>query len=643
MKRPVSLRLRVLLLFAGFAVLLLAGSGLSLWAEARRLPGDVMASGDTLDALIRTGVIQCFGISAATALLWMFVDYHLVQPIEALAGALRTVRPPDIARARYLGDLGPAIAAAVDESSRTTDALHEAVAAQGAELQREKETLGAIFADFGAGAVMADRNGRVTLYNAAAVRFLPELALDRKLSSQIAPAVIEAGLARLDTGAAATDLACLTHDGTRLAGRMRRIGEDILLILQERRPDGPPPHDAFEALRRHAATLVPMLDALDGPIPEDLARAIRTEGRGLAAAARRLTDAMAKADAVAARAMPGELFAGLEVQGDLPDHAVWAEAAALNALLRFLHARLLDEIGDLRLQARLAGQSELHLLLEWVGNALPVDRLDEWLSESPDPGQPGLTGAEILAAHETGIWPESDSAGSRLVLPLRMVDAADEMAGLTYDFGLASRGVSTSRLADLTYVVFDTETTGLAEDDRMVQIAGLRITRGRLTGESFETLVNPGRPIPRRATAIHGITDAMVADAPGPGSALISFHHFAQDAVLVAHNAPFDMGMLRNTGQGPEFDNRVLDTVLLSAMIWGGAVSHTLDALAARLGIAISAGQRHTAMGDARATAEIFLKLIPALEAKGISSFEDIKAEARKYRRLIRDIDTHRP
>ena len=643
MKRPAGLRLRVLLLFAGFAVLMLAGSGLSLWAEARRLPGAVMASGDTLDVLIRTGVIQFFGILAATAILWLLVDRHIVQPIDALAGSLRTGSPPDMTRARYLGDLGPAIAAAVGERSRMTDALRDAVAAQGAELQREKETLDSIFADFGAAAVMADRNGRVTLYNAAALRFLPGLALDRKLSSQIAPAVIEAGLARLGTGAVATDLACLTRDGRRLSGRMRRIGEDILLILQERRPDGPPPQEALEALRRHAATLVPMLDSLDGPIPQDLARAIRAEGQGLAATVRRLTDAMAGGDRVAARAEPGELVAGLKVQGDLPEQTIRAEAAAMNALLRFLHDRLSDEIGDLRLQARLAGQSELHLLLEWAGKPLPVDRLDEWLSESPDPGQPGLTGAGILAAHETGIWPESDSAGSRLVLPLRMVGAADEAAGLTYDFGLASRGVSPSRLADLTYVVFDTETTGLAEDDRMVQIAGLRIARGRLTGESFETLVNPGRPVPRRATAIHGITDAKVADAPGPGPALTAFHHFAQDAILVAHNAPFDMGMLHNTGEGPDFDNSVLDTVLLSAMIWGGAVSHTLDALAARLGVAISPQQRHTAMGDARATAEIFLKLIPALEAKGIHGFEDVRTEARKHRRLIRDANTRRP
>ena len=97
----------------------------------------------------------------------------------------------------------------------------------------------------------------------------------------------------------------------------------------------------------------------------------------------------------------------------------------------------------------------------------------------------------------------------------------------------------------------------------------------------------------------------------------MAFHHFAEDAVLVCHNAPFDMGLLRaaTPESGAQFDNRVLDTVLLSAMVWGGTVAHTLDALAERLGIAIPPDQRHSAMGDAIATAQAFLRLIPALEA----------------------------
>src|SRR5690606_33466785 len=251
-----------------------------------------------------------------------------------------------------------------------------------------------------------------------------------------------------------------------------------------------------------------------------------------------------------------------------------------------------------------------------------------------------LTGHEILAAHATGIWTEARDGQARLVLPLPIASHRPDRAGLTYDFALARRGAASSRLADLTCVVFDTETTGLdPATDRIVQIAGLRIARGRLTGERFDTLVNPGRPIPPASTAVHGITDAMVADAPDMVTALTAFRHFTEDAVLVAHNAPFDMGFLCRAAPetGAHFDNQVLDTVLLSAMLWGQPAPHSLDALTERLGIVIPPEARHTAMGDARATAEAYLRLIAALEAKGLDRFEDVLAEARRHRRLIDD------
>src|SRR5690606_3407216 len=166
-----------------------------------------------------------------------------------------------------------------------------------------------------------------------------------------------------------------------------------------------------------------------------------------------------------------------------------------------------------------------------------------------------------------------------------------------------------------------------------------RIARGRLTGERFDTLVNPGRPIPPASTAVPGITDAMVADAPDMVTALTAFRHFTEDAALLAHNAPCDLGFLRRAAPetGAQFDNQVLDTILLSAMLWGQSAPHSLDALTERLGIVIPPEERHTAMGDTRATAEAYLRLIAALEAKGLERFEDIMAEARRHRRLIDD------
>ncbi len=581
------------------------------------------------------------GALVISAWIWFLFDRNVARPIELLAGGLRTGQTPEIPEARYLADLGPAARDAAEARARSAEALTEAIAEHAADLQREKETLESILADIGAGAVLTDAGGRVVFYNASAARLLPGIALDRPIQRHLAGGALESAAARLAVGAASTDLTCLTLAGQRLWGRMRAVDGGTLLILRDRPAQRPAPRGTVEKLRRHAATLLPMLDALDGPIPPALAQVIRAEGRGLADTTRELTDAMT-GDAPQGQVGLNELAAGLDLLPDQPRLMLLADAAGLNGLLRHLDRHLRAEGIAPRLAAGAEGD-EARLSLVWHGAPVPMDRLEAWLAEPPDPMQPELTGHEILAAHVTGIWPEAGEGRARLVLPLPVAMGRADEAGLTYDFALSRRGAARTGLSDVTCVVFDTETTGLdPATDRIVQIAGLRITRGHLTGERFETLVNPGRPIPPGSTAIHGITDAMVADAPDMTAALTAFHHFAEDAVLVAHNAPFDMGMLRRAAleTGVHFDNRVLDTILLSAMVWGQSAPHTLDALTERLGITIPPEERHTAMGDTRATAEAYLRLIAALKAKGLDRFEDVLAEARRHSRLIEDANT---
>lgn len=207
---------------------------------------------------------------------------------------------------------------------------------------------------------------------------------------------------------------------------------------------------------------------------------------------------------------------------------------------------------------------------------------------------------------------------------------------VVYDFGLLSRQnrdiIADAGLDELNYVVFDTETTGLFPErgDELVQVAAVRIVNGKLMfSEIFDTLVNPGRPIPGASTAIHGVTEAMVADAPDVLRVVERFHKFAEGCVLVAHNAPFDMAFLqrRERALGIQFRNPVLDTGILSTMIFGRHESHTLDALISRLGISLPASKRHTALGDAIATAEAFVKIKAMMMGKGITRFGDI-AEA---------------
>ena len=217
-----------------------------------------------------------------------------------------------------------------------------------------------------------------------------------------------------------------------------------------------------------------------------------------------------------------------------------------------------------------------------------------------------------------------------------------------FDFDLLhaqpSHDVMDRKLRDLTFVIFDSETTGLMPDrgDEVCQIAAVRVVKGkRVFGEAIDTLVNPGRPIPLSSTNIHGITDAMVKDAPDFATAARSFHDFSDGAVLVAHNAPFDMAFFykRQGDLGLRFDHPVLDTVLLSAVLYGQTEQHSLDAIADRLGVEIPEEDRHTAMGDTIATCDVFLKFMAMLESRGIETFGDVLAETKKHRRLLEDLN----
>lgn len=197
-------------------------------------------------------------------------------------------------------------------------------------------------------------------------------------------------------------------------------------------------------------------------------------------------------------------------------------------------------------------------------------------------------------------------------------------------------------LAGLSYVVFDTETTGLhpSGGDRVVQIAGVRIVNGIIRRDQiFNELVHPGRPIPAASTKFHGIIDAQVADKPAIGPVLRDFHAFCGDSVLVAHNAAFDMKFLElaYSDGAPAFTQPVLDTLLLSAVLEPDAKGHDLDALVDRHGANLPAADRHTALGDSLATAQVFLALLAlAKDAKTLSQLINLSYKARRFRRLQR-------
>lgn len=195
--------------------------------------------------------------------------------------------------------------------------------------------------------------------------------------------------------------------------------------------------------------------------------------------------------------------------------------------------------------------------------------------------------------------------------------------------------IATLPLEKLDYVIVDTETTGLnVKRDEIVQIGAVRIVDGRLLeGDSFERLVNPGRPIPKDSTRFHGITDDMVAHAPGIEEMLAEFLEYAGDAVLVGHNVAFDLSFMNRAGNVP---NASLDTMLLSIAAFPGRRDHTLDSLSEHFDEVVE--DRHTALGDADLTARIFLKLLPEAERVGAATFGDAQDLCAHAAEKIRDL-----
>lgn len=164
-------------------------------------------------------------------------------------------------------------------------------------------------------------------------------------------------------------------------------------------------------------------------------------------------------------------------------------------------------------------------------------------------------------------------------------------------------------LQTLDFVAFDTETTGLwAAANRIIEIGAIKFRLGSLECRSFSSLVNPERPIPAEAVAVHGITDPMVRDADKAPAVLADFFEFCgPDSILLAHNALFDISFLGaelNRAGMPIPENIVLDTVDIYRTMFPGEASYSLLALARRFGVARD--QNHRAADDAAIVWKLF-------------------------------------
>ncbi|MBI5790251.1 MAG: DNA polymerase III subunit epsilon [Rhodocyclales bacterium] len=350
----------------------------------------------------------------------------------------------------------------------------------------------------------------------------------------------------------------------------------------------------------------------------------------LAAAARRIEDRLK-----------------LPIKHEEQDASLWmrVDSFSLIQAITFLASRLQDHYAIRELRLRLATEGKMVFVdLIWSGTPVSSETLYTWELEPMTVGAETspLTLRDVIDRHGGEIWYQRDKAAHRaffrMVLPAATTPDApanDQVQHLHsdsrpeyYDFDLfaardaAGSGIDLDRkLSELTYSVFDTETTGLepSNGDEIIQMGAVRVVNNRLLRqEVFDQLVDPGIPLKPAGIPIHGITEDMVHGQPKIDVVLPAFHEFCAETVLVAHNAAFDMRFfqLKEESLGLRFTQPVLDTLLLSAVIHPNQESHRLETIAERLGINVIG--RHTALGDAFVTGEVFLKMVPLLADMGI-------------------------
>ena len=201
-------------------------------------------------------------------------------------------------------------------------------------------------------------------------------------------------------------------------------------------------------------------------------------------------------------------------------------------------------------------------------------------------------------------------------------------------------GAGTESL-DGTYVVFDLETTGFsAIKDRIIEIGAVKVQNGEIV-DSFSTFVNPKRPIPFEITQLTSITDEMVMDSPDIETILPQFLEFVGDAVLVAHNAGFDVGFIEQNCryQDIEPDFVYVDTVALARVLLPTLSKYKLNIVAKALDISLE--NHHRAVDDAGATAEIFVKFVQMLKDRNIMTLKEMNQFGDMNPNAIRKLPTH--
>jgi len=360
-------------------------------------------------------------------------------------------------------------------------------------------------------------------------------------------------------------------------------------------------------------------------------------------------------DVVAAAQRRIESRLGLPTKVEVLDDSLWVKADSYTLIqaLTYFAARLRDEYDVREVRFSLTRKGRLARLdLIWSGVVVSTQTLPAWEADPMHVGgeDSPLTLRDVMERHNAEIVFIVEKARHRslfrfllpLALPVPKTERPAGSYGVSrpefYDFDLFNLAAYASelderKLTDLAYTVFDTETTGLepAQGDEIISIAAVRIVNNRLLRtESFAQLVDPRRLASWSSVSIHGLTHEMLVGQPTIDKVLPRFRDFCEDTVLVGHNAAFDMSFLQMKEEqtGIRFNQPVLDTLLLSSVLHPNQTSHALETIAERLGVPVVA--RHTALGDAIVTGEVFLRMIPLLAAQGIRTLREAREASEK-------------
>ncbi len=577
--------------------------------------------------------------------------------LSALAGPLQAVR--DLWR----HDRG-ALVDARDDGAREADRI-----------RRELE---AVLQALDLPLILVDRHQRLLMFNPAASQLLEGehgLGLGRRLDGLLPASSLSDALAQIAMAHGHRGEILIPLRGRWLRCTLHRVGGahgEVLISLEDstrqqaaERQWREPLSRLLPALRRNAAALRIGSEALrntaaQDPLREKLELVLETESQALAGSVQRLAgliEAAQQHDSQLHDTWSNDIWTMLAPAATRLGVGItpigipaWlrADAPSLLAMLERVIERLADALGVHAFDAEVRlGNRRVYLDLVWPGKALDERLLVRWRALQLADAPLAPTVEDVLLQHDSDWWSLTEGEYGRLRIPLPAAVRVGPPAPHPpprpelHDFSIAELPPPDAELAaralrHLEVVVIDTETTGLnlARGDSVVSIGACRVVGGRLlASEVFDRRVNPQRPIPPESTRFHGLTDADVEGAPPLAVVLPQLRAFIGDAVLLAHNAAFDLTALRQgeTAADVRFDMPVLDTWLLARGLGEPRPpGYGLDELAEHYGLCFPPGTRHTALGDARVTAELWLALLPRLAERGTQTLEQALALQRQ-------------